>query len=236
MRRLSRALENWPRLYNLVMNARYYNSPKKDRIISKKHDIVIEGFPRSANSFALRAFLHANHYMLPSIATHLHSPVQVQLAAKWNIPVILNIREPHSAVVAWMAFAETYNRFDPNFNIKIMRSWIKEQTLRYIRFYKITNKLSEHYVLADFKETTTNFGNIILRVNKKFNTSFCVFEHTDKNIEIIFANSKAHLSPNKDRKLQKEKYVELYNEPRNAKYRNLAQDIYLTALHNDKLH
>src|SRR5918999_5771267 len=64
-------------------------------------EIVIEGFPRSANSFAVAAFARAQGRK-PKIAHHVHAPAQVIAAARAGIPAIVLIRNPEEAVLEYV--------------------------------------------------------------------------------------------------------------------------------------
>lgn len=55
---LKKQLENFPALYISLLRWKYRNHWFKKRIINENTDIVIEGFPRSANSFFLSKHLH----------------------------------------------------------------------------------------------------------------------------------------------------------------------------------
>ena len=56
------------------------------RAVTPDKQVVIEGFPRSGNSFARRAFIMAQDetFDVTSIAHHLHVPAQVVRAAQWK--------------------------------------------------------------------------------------------------------------------------------------------------------
>lgn len=110
-RRCSDLLEKNPRVYLSVMRLRYRRSPNYDRIISPQNDLVIEGFPRCANSFAVRAFRSCND---PAntlrIATHMHSPAQAIMGVHWKIPTLVLIRNPDQAVPSFPALAIQLNK------------------------------------------------------------------------------------------------------------------------------
>ena len=57
----------------------------------------------------------------------------------------------------------------------------------YITFYRTIAPYREGFVVAPFDEVTNNFGQVILRVNERFGTVFVPFEHTDENIQKVFA-------------------------------------------------
>src|SRR5215204_2605761 len=70
------------------------------RAVTPDKQVVIEGFPRSGNSFARRAFIMAQDetFDVTRIAHHLHVPAQVIRAAQWQIPTLVLIRRPRDAV------------------------------------------------------------------------------------------------------------------------------------------
>ena len=69
--------------------------------MDRRTQIVIEGFPRSGNTFAVVAFQHAQRESV-RIAHHLHMPAQVMRAAQWDIPTLLLARKPTDAALSWV--------------------------------------------------------------------------------------------------------------------------------------
>ncbi len=161
-----------PRIYLTIQSLRRKTS---HLVVTKDTDIVIEGFPRSANSFAVYAFRLAQD-SLPNpnlkIAHHLHASAQIKRAVKLNIPIILLLRNPKDAVLSVVIKAPfiTFN-----------------QALKdYIKFYSSIVKLSKKYVLATFEDVTNDFGKVIEKVNKFYNKQFKIFNHNDENVEKCF--------------------------------------------------
>jgi hypothetical protein len=141
------------------------------RVVTPETQLVIEGFPRSANSFARVAFNRAQKGTV-RIATGLHVPAQVIRAARWRIPTLVLIRRPKDAV---LSFAIR----DP---ISV------EQALKYyLSFYETVEGYSEAYVLGTFEEVTGDFGRVIQRLNESFGTSFFPFRHNEQNAEAVLA-------------------------------------------------
>src|SRR5215210_9212094 len=69
-------------------------------LVARTTQFVIEGFPRSGNTFAVVAFEQAQRETF-RIAHHLHAPAQVMLAARWRIPALVLVRKPTDAVLSW---------------------------------------------------------------------------------------------------------------------------------------
>jgi hypothetical protein len=181
------------------------------QIYAGKHpsQLVIEGFPRSANTFARVAFNRAQSERV-RIAHGLHVPAQVIRAATWRIPTLVLIRKPKDAV---LSFAIR----DP---ISV------DQALRYyISFYETVEEYRDAYVLGLFEEVTEDFGEVIRRINDRFGTTFSPFTHDERNVDGVFAriekNTRKRFGENKvsrpfasREKLKREVGYELENPKR----------------------
>ena len=150
-----------------------YRLARKDpsRVVTPDTQLVMEGFPRSANSFARVAFNKAQKEKV-RIANGLHVPAQVIRASRWHIPTLVLIRNPRDAV---LSFAIR----DP---ISV------EQAIRYyLAFYETVEAYSDAYVLGTFEEATGDFGRVIRRINERFGTDFVPFRHNERNVEAVLA-------------------------------------------------
>jgi len=149
------------------------------RIVTPDTQLVIEGFPRSGNSFARRAFVLAQDetFDVTRIAHHMHVPAQVVRAAQWRIPTLVLIRRPREAVVSFAIW-------DP---ISV------DQALKYyISFYETVEKYRDAFVLGRFEEVTEDFGQVMKRINDRFGTTFSLFRHDEENVSKLFAGMEAH--------------------------------------------
>lgn len=133
--------------------------------------LVIEGFPRSANSFAVNAFHQAQRGHV-RLAHHLHMPAQVIRAARWRIPSLVLVRNPEDAITS----------------LVIRNPQSVEQALRhYIMFYETVAEYRDAFVLGLFEEVVSDYGRVIARVNAKFGTEFATFDHTEESVKKVFA-------------------------------------------------
>lgn len=120
-------------------------------------DLVIDGFPGSANSFATRAFraMQSEDYL---IGNHYHSPAETIRAIRLGIPVLLTLRRPANSVNS------------------MVRRWPFvpfESALRwYVMFYEAMEPHLDKMVLSDFPTTTGDFSSVVAALNEKFETSF----------------------------------------------------------------
>jgi len=141
--------------------------------LAVQHDteIVIEGFPRSGNSFSVVAFEQAQIQPI-KIAHHSHTPSQIIAGARMGIPIIVLLREPVSAICS-LVVRESYLTID-------LALW------DYINFHKRILPFRQHFLVAPFDIVTSNFGKIIFQLNQKYNTDYRIFEHTDENVAKAF--------------------------------------------------
>jgi len=162
------ALGQRPWLYFALQHVR---PSRRHLLVARDTEIVIEGYPRSANTFAVAAFLLAQGRPV-KIAHHLHVPAQVIQAVRWGIPTIVVIRDPQDAVLSFLV-REPYLS-------------ARRALQDYITFYLTISHYRNGFVIALFDEVINNFGRVIVRVNERFGTIFEPFEHTDENIRKVF--------------------------------------------------
>ena len=150
-------------------------SPRYNKLLIKPDtDLVIEGFPRSGNTFSVVAFESVNSGI--KIAHHLHATPQIFLAVKWGVPACVIIRQPIDAVKSLL---------------------VREQGLLpaavlkgYVEFYSDIIGVKDHILIATFDEVATDFGKVIERINKKFNKQYLSFEHTPERVGKVFKKIK----------------------------------------------
>ncbi|AFZ44028.1 hypothetical protein PCC7418_1860 [Halothece sp. PCC 7418] len=166
-------LKRWQQRYLLPQAARGETSGHiiKWGAIEKDTEIVIEGYPRSGNTFASSAFRLAQNRPI-KIAYRLHASTQLITAVHLKIPAIALIRKPEDAVLSWV----------------IHRSHLTlEQAIKgYISFHEAILPHCNYFIIADFETVINNFGVIIRAVNKKFDTTFQEFVHTEENVQKCF--------------------------------------------------
>jgi hypothetical protein len=138
--------------------------------VSRKTEIVIEGFPRSGNTFAVVAFRQAQQRAV-EIAHHLHASAQIRRAAKLGLPTIVLIREPSDAVLSVAAK-------DQDVSI----SWALSS---YIRFYSAVLPYLDKAVVAPFASVTSDFAGIIRQVNAQYGTNFHEFVPSEDALQLV---------------------------------------------------
>ena len=134
--------------------------------------VVIEGQPRSANTFAVIAFRLAQDRPV-EIAHHLHAASQVLAAVRSNVPALVLIRQPEEVVLSRV--------------ISHPPITAAQALTDYIRFHEALLPERDWFVLAPFEQVTSDFGPVIKALNQRFGTQFGVFEHTEENVQECFA-------------------------------------------------
>ncbi|MFK5949766.1 MAG: hypothetical protein QM500_13465, partial [Methylococcales bacterium] len=182
---------------------RFYSflGKKKYLAINKNTDIVIEGFPRSANTFAVVAFEKSQKTAV-SIAHHLHVPSQILQASKLEIPTIVLIREPVAAICSFVIR-------EPHISLKAALN-------DYITFYNTITPVKESFVIAKFEDVTSDYGKIINEVNIKFGTNFSLFNHKVDSVNDVFSRLDS---------LEEEKKSGTTNETKVARPSNTRKEI-----------
>ncbi|MGH9233161.1 MAG: hypothetical protein ACRD0R_07475 [Acidimicrobiales bacterium] len=172
--------------------------------IDQRTDILIEGYPRSANVFTTTAFAMAQGRPM-QIAHHVHAPAHVIAAVSAGIPSLVLVREPEDAVLRVVVYKQ---------NVTIA------QALRaYVRFYRPLLPWRHGFVIGHFPDVTTNLGTVIRRVNERFGTDFAEFAHTAENAQVCFDAMDEHWRARVDSAELLERYV---NRPSDMRRRWVA--------------
>ncbi|MGK9167033.1 hypothetical protein KXR53_12080 [Inquilinus limosus] len=139
--------------------------------VARDTDLVIEGFPRSGNTFAVHAFRLAQPHPVKT-ADHIHVPAQVIRAARYRVPTCILARRPEDAV---RSLVVKYPFLNPR---HVLRG--------YAGFYERCLPYREHFVAATFDQVVADFGGVIDRINHRFGTSFHRFQPTEENLRRVF--------------------------------------------------
>lgn len=151
-----------------ALYSRFFDDPILRRFYSnvQKQALVVEGFGGSANSFVWWTIRLPNPES--PIGHHIHVPAHVVRALYLQIPVILLVRDPVGSVTS------LYSRgYIPS---------LKQGFRHYSMFHEKLLPVRDRMLIADFKQVTSDMGQVIERCNQKFGTAFVPFEHTDENV------------------------------------------------------
>lgn len=139
--------------------------------IRDETEVVIEGFPRSGNTFAVAAFHWAQLPRDVKIAHHAHVPAQLLSAVRLGLPAVALVREPEECVLSMVVR-------EPALGVGgVLRGWV--------RFHEPLVGVRDRMTVATFGEATTDVAAIVRRVNERFGTRFREFEPTPENLAAV---------------------------------------------------
>ncbi len=206
-------------------SARRY--PFNQMKVTRQTQICIEGFPRSANSYAVVVFRLANPDV--QIGHHLHVPAQIQRACRYHIPTVALVRPPLEAVASFMLFRHAT---DADLYLQ-----------SYHWFYKTLLPLRKQFVTVDFSLVVRDMNPVIQAVNQRFDTNFNVLDSieaqraeierklTESNRKFFAGDANKGLLPDKRREQAKARLKEaLAQSPFLAQANQIYQDFAAQAI------
>lgn len=140
-------------------------------LVNRDSDIVIEGFPRSANSFAVYAFEKAQGRPVV-VAHHRHVAAQLIRGKALGLPLLLLVRQPVAAVASLCVFSPGIS---PRTALRC-----------YATFHRQLWPHAPDLCVATFEEVIEDFGTVTKRVNRKYGSTFRCFRHDAANTKSIF--------------------------------------------------
>lgn len=153
---LRRRLSTSPRLYRFLAR-RLGNA----RLITDDTDLVIDGFPRSANSYVEAAFTVSQRPRGIAIASHTHAAAQIIEATRRDLPTVLLYRDPDEAIASFIDMAA--GGLNPSLLYR-----------EYVTFYGAVLPVIDRVALAPFNVSTKDFPAVVKRTNALFGTAFAI--------------------------------------------------------------
>jgi hypothetical protein len=150
---------------------RKYPGPSPE-VLSAPTELVIDGYTRSASTFAVYALQLAQERPV-RLAHHLHAPAQLIAAARSGVPTLLVIREPRGAILSQL--------------VREPGVAMRDALVAYIRFHDCLRVYRDRVVVGEFENVTHDFGSVIGRLNDRFGLGLSEFVHTRQNMDECFA-------------------------------------------------
>lgn len=196
------------RRVKLFLWAEKRKNGEASRGYNKNTELVIEGYPRSANSFVVRSITRSNPEL--KVAHHLHVSSSI-LAAKGRSPVLVLFRRPEEAVKSNLALlfqSKVKNLELSKLDEFLLSRIVIQEFTQYKNFYHQVLKYRDCFLFSEFSNSTENLNLVINRLNEKFSINLM---HDDSHEADILANAKVHLGPNKERESIKNNLSVLYS-------------------------
>jgi hypothetical protein len=171
--RLGNFLAQYPTLYYSVAGLLFKEKSGQKRV-DESVSVIIDGYPRSANTFSYWAFLHAQPegFDAKSVAHHIHKSAQIIRGIELGKPVLLLIRKPEDCVASLLIRQPQYTA--------------ESAVLAYCWFYEALVPHKDAVVVADFDDVTHRYGAVIEALNKRYGTRFAPFVHTEENMKQVY--------------------------------------------------
>jgi hypothetical protein len=151
--------------------ARFSDAQTDEWLIARHKALCIDGFPRSATTFAVAGFQLAQPRPV-QVAHHSHAPAQVCAAARWGIPTLVTIREPEESVLSTAVYLPFLT--------------VGSALGAYVSFYETIRPFRRSFVVGEFDDITSRLGAVIGAVNERFGTGFAEYEPTPENDRVVF--------------------------------------------------
>jgi len=164
---IRRRISGYPSIYLPLARRKHAQA-----VIDDDTDLMIDGFTRSAGTFAVVAFQLAQDDHV-RVAHHLHAVAHLKAAARRSVPAIVPIRRPEETILSAIIR-------EP---LVTVRQFLKS----YIAFHAGILPYRSARVVATFEQVTTDFGGVIGRLNARFGTEYREFHHGDDEVERCLA-------------------------------------------------
>lgn len=142
-----------------------------DKGIDDTTNLVIEGFPRSGNTFAVRGLEHVYGDRL-HIASHAHHPSQITKAVRLGLPCVLVVRRPLDALASYLIAGP---------------HGLPKQVLReYAEYHEEVEPLAPQLLVVTFEEVTTDLPAVARRIRERWGLALEPFRICESDRDAIF--------------------------------------------------
>ena len=155
-----------------LRTAGFSDAQADEWLIGRHKALCIDGFPRSATTFAVAAFQLAQPQPI-QVAHHSHAPAQLIAAARWRIPSLVTIRAPEQSVLSTAVY----------FPYLTVATALRS----YIEFYEAIRPYREAFVVGEFGDITSRLDQVVRRVNARFGCDFSEYRNGPENDDIVFS-------------------------------------------------
>ena len=132
---------------------------KRHRFVKEDTKIVIEGYPRSANSLLVDCFIISQEYRV-RVASHSHHWGQVIDGVRKGLPVVVTLRNPVDAATSLL----------------LRRTEICDDTAMtgYEVFHRKILPYKDRILFVTFEEVTASPARVVEQINERFGTDYII--------------------------------------------------------------
>ncbi|WP_353227984.1 hypothetical protein [Novosphingobium sp.] len=146
---------------------------RPDGLVTKTTKLVIEGYPRSANSYVEAAFRLTNGDDA-DFCHHIHNASIAWDADKKGVPCIVLIREPMKAVISYQNYLG--GAANPN---ALLKEWVI--------YYKFIKDKCPNAIVVGFDRAINDFNSVVDQLNKKHGSNFPYLDSGQYSSADVFA-------------------------------------------------
>ena len=140
------------------------------RTLTPDTDLVVEGYPRSGNTFAVTALEFANPDAV--IKSHAHFPAQVRAAVARNLPTMICVRRPVDSVASLL--------------IAFPHIRISAALREYIHHHREMLKVADDVLVVPFETITSDLTSVIDEIEARWGLRLQPFSHSASDTEDVF--------------------------------------------------
>lgn len=223
------AIERHPSLYMRLLRIKNNGRAFEKVMLSDATELIVEGFPRCANSFAAQSIrlLCRAHGRELRFATHAHSPAHVIAGLRMGKPALVLIREPTGAITSLQALA-----LQSGSRVEGTNGLIR----RYIQFYEMLMTYRDSMVISEFTRTTSQYPSVIHELNQRFDLGLPEVDTQEELEELVIPVSQEHLAPSGGRELIKKRVREDFEKSAKLDLLKRAEQTYMEFIAYDGRH
>lgn len=150
------------------------------RGFARDTEVVVDAYPRSANTFATYAFLYAQSRPV-RVCHHHHAPACLIAAAKRNLPALTIVREPFAAIRSFAIY-----RWAGHPHLVTPRECVSCAIKDYVAFYQPLLPIRNRLFVARFTSVTSDYGDVLRAFYDRYDAKFETFEHTPENVAQVY--------------------------------------------------
>jgi len=129
----------------------FHYSLRRRALFSDNYDLLVDGFKRSANTYASVAFRLSQPNL--RVRCHCHNPMYVIQSVRWGKPVCVLVRNPVAAISSFVIHSRR------NFS-----SAIED----YIDYYRTLIPYRRNILIVSFDQVTNDFRGVVRAVNSRY--------------------------------------------------------------------
>jgi hypothetical protein len=150
VRRVKFRVRDSPTAFYYVMRL---SKNHRGHLVTRRSDLVIEGYARSANTYAVAAFQIASGGRL-AIASHTHLATHIKRACRLGVPCIALVRNPVDAIAS--------------LGVRLNVEQFSNEVDAYADFYESILPLRERLMFAHFADITCRMEAVLGEARRRY--------------------------------------------------------------------